>query len=411
MWTEKYRPKNLKELAGQELAYRRLEDFVKNFSKQDKLAALLYSSSGSGKNSLVYVLAKELGLEVLEFNASQLRDKEKIKGILAPATQQQSLFGKGKIIFVDEADAFTGIDRGGLATIMALCEKTKWPIVFAASDLWDKKLNDLRSRVASFQLAKLSYIDIAKILQRVCDGEKIPLSKEIIEALAVKSRGDARAAINDLQSIAFLQNFIEIDKKVIDSLGEREKEGSIFNSLSLIFKSRNARDAMDAFDSVNMPLDECILWLDENLPLEYSGKELAEAYDALSRADIFRRRIMRHQHWRFLAYVSVLSTAGVAAAKLSDKRSYVSYKRLSRLLKIWMAKQKNLTRREIAGKIARHTHCSKKQAYKDMPLLEIIFRNSGQEEIALVSKQLRLDEDEEKYLHGLRASVAPRPKA
>lgn len=404
MWTEKYRPKTLKELAGQELAYRRLEDFIKNFSRQEKNAALLYSSSGSGKNSLVYVLAKDLGLEVIEFNASQLRDKEKIKSVLGPATQQQSLFGKGKIIFVDEADAFAGIDRGGLAAIMALLENTKWPIVFAASDLWDKKLNELRSRVISLQLAKLSYVDIAKILQRVCDGEKLPLSKEILEVLAVKSQGDARAAINDLQSIAFLQNFIEIDKKVIDSLGEREKEGSIFNSLSLIFKSRNAREAIDAFDSVNMPLDECILWLDENLPLEYSGKELAEAYDALSRADIFRRRIMRHQHWRFLAYVSVLSTAGVAAAKLSEKRNYVSYKRLSRLLKIWMAKQKNLTRKEISRKIARATHCSQKQAYKDMPLFEIIWRNSGPEELSSFSRQLRLDEGEGKYLQGLGAA-------
>ena len=402
MWTEKYRPKGLKELAGQELVYRKLEDFVKNFSRQDKKAALLYAPSGTGKNSLVYLLARDLGLEVLEFNASQLRDKEKIKGILAPATQQHSLFGKGKIIFVDEADAFAGIDRGGLASILLLLENSKWPIVFAASDLWDKKLNELRSRVLQLALGKLTYLDVAKILQRVCDGEKLSLNKEILEALAVKSRGDARAAINDLQSIAFLQNFIEIDKKVIDSLGEREKEGSIFNSLAVIFKSKNARDAMDAFDSVNLPLDECILWLDENLPLEYSGQELAEAYDALSRADIFRRRIMRQQYWRFLAYVSVLATAGVAAAKLGDKKNYVSYKRLSRLLKIWMAKQKNLTRKEIAGKLARFTHCSKKQAYKDMPLYEIIFRNSKEEELWKFARQLRLEEGEAEYLQKLR---------
>ena len=229
----------MKELAGQELVYRKLEDFVKNFSKQEKKAALLYAPSGSGKNSLVYVLGRELGLEVIEFNASQLRDKEKIKGILAPATQQHSLFGKGKIIFVDEADAFSGIDRGGLATILLLLENTKWPIVFAASDLWDKKLNELRTRVLQLALGKLNYVDITKILLKVCAGEKISLSKDILEALAIKSRGDARAAINDLQSIAFLQNFIEIDKKVIDSLGERVKEGSIFNSLSVIFKSNS----------------------------------------------------------------------------------------------------------------------------------------------------------------------------
>ncbi len=124
MWTEKYRPGNLKELIGQELAFRRLEDFVKNFKRQEKKAALLYSHSGSGKNSLVYAVAKELGYELIEFNASQLRDKDKIKSMLGPATQQHSLFGKGNIIFIDEADAFTGIDRGGLAAIMTLIDKT-----------------------------------------------------------------------------------------------------------------------------------------------------------------------------------------------------------------------------------------------------------------------------------------------
>lgn len=41
------------------------------------------------------------------------------------------------------------------------------------------------------------------------------------------------------------------------------------------------------------------LWIEENIPYEYKGEELARAYDALSIADVFRGRIHRQQHWRF----------------------------------------------------------------------------------------------------------------
>lgn len=399
MWAEKYRPETLREVVAQELAAKLLEEFIKDFKKQDRKAVLIYSPCGTGKNSLVYTLAKELDCEIIEFNASKLRDKDSIKTILKPATQQHSLFGKGNIIFIDEADAFTGLDRGGLAAVISLLEETKWPIIFTANNLWDKKLNELRRRVLQIPLNKLNYMDISTILRKICEREGLRVDKEVCEAIAIKARGDARAAINDLQSLAFLD---KIDEKYIASLGEREKEESIFNALALIFKSTKAEDALGAFDNVNLPLDECILWLDENLPLEYSGKELEEAYQRLSKADIFRRRIIRRQHWRFLVYIAALATAGITAAKSGEKKKYITYKRLSRLLKIWMAKQKNMRRKELAKKIGKATHSSQRKIYRELPLFEMIFRNSSEEELAAFSRNLRLDEEELSYIRSLR---------
>ncbi|OYT40975.1 hypothetical protein B6U80_02190 [Candidatus Pacearchaeota archaeon ex4484_26] len=397
MWAEKYRPKSEKELEGQELAVLALKNFLKNFKKQDKKAVLVYGPSGCGKNSLVNALAKELNYDVIEFNASQLRDAKEIKEILKPATQQQSLFGKGSIIFIDEAEAFTWLDRGGLSAMVSLLTETKWPIIFAAGNLWDKKLNELRRKVQQIEIRKLDYSNILKILERVCKKENLNIEKSILEKIALKAMGDARGAINDLQSLAFT----EINEKMLDSLGEREKEASIFNALSLIFKTKDAKAALEAFDNVNLPLDECILWLDENLPLEYSEKELEKAYGVLSKADIFRKRIMKRRHWRFLVYINALVTAGVATAKKEGKKEYVSYKRLSRLLKIWMAKQKNLKRKGLAEKLAKAMHCSFRKAYKELPLFEMIFRNSDKSELVHFSKNLRLNERETEYLASL----------
>ena len=88
--------------------------------------------------------------------------------------------------------------------------------------------------------------------------------------------------------------------------------------------------------------------------------------------------------------------------KTGEKKKYISYKRLSRLLKIWMAKQRNLKRKAIAAKLAKVAHISKKKAYKELPLFEIIFKNSDEKEIETFSRQLRLDEDELSYITNLR---------
>ena len=72
---------------------------------------------------------------------------------------------------------------------------------------------------------------------------------------------------------------------------ERNKEIDIFNALRLIFKGKPTDETLKIFDSVKMPLDEIILWVEKNIPEEYSGRELAKAYDLLSKVDLFKGRI------------------------------------------------------------------------------------------------------------------------
>lgn len=124
-----------------------------------------------------------------------------------------------------------------------------------------------------------------------------------------------------------------------------------------------------------MPLDEVFLWLEENLPLEYKGKELYLAFNALSKADVFRGRIYRQQHWRFLIYQNFLLSAGVASAKTKPKSGFTSYQKPSRILKIWMINQKNLQKKAISEKIAGFLHISKRRAKQDFPILKAIIKD------------------------------------
>ena len=160
-------------------------------------------------------------------------------------------------------------------------------------------------------------------------------------------------------------------------IGDRDKKDSIFNALKLIFKSKNVEEILRSLDKLDMDLDESFLWLDENIPREYKGFDLVRAYDALSKSDVFNGRIRKSQYYRFLVYRNNLMTAGVALAKKEKYVNWTSYKRTSRIFKLWMAKQKNVRKKAIALKIAKKTHSSVKKVLRDtLPYLQNILKKN-----------------------------------
>ncbi len=385
-WSEKYRPTKYSFLKGQELAIEKIRNFLKNFPK--KKAIILYGPTGVGKTSLAYVVAAETDSEILELNASDFRDKQKISSVIGPASIQNSLFGKYKIILVDEVDGISSSEKGGLSELLALIEKTSFPIIITANDIWDKKFSLLREKSELVQLKNLDYKNIFELLNEICKKENIVVPKEVLLSISIKARGDARAAINDLQSLSKLDEGI-----LAKELDERNKEQSIFYALHAIFKFAKIDDRiLRVYDEVNMTTDEIFLWIEENIPLEYKGEELAKAFDALSRADVFRGRVHRQQHWRFLVYQNFFIGPAIAASKKYNRTGMTNYRKPLRILKIWLQNQRNKKKLSISEKYAKFCHISKKQAMKDFLLIRLILKNKK------IRKQLKLTQEEEEYL-------------
>ncbi|GAJ22865.1 unnamed protein product, partial [marine sediment metagenome] len=148
-------------------------------------------------------------------------------------------------------------------------------------------------------------------LKDICKKEKIKNIKDnLLKSLARRAGGDLRAAINDLQS-----SYEKTKDFNLEDLGERNKTESMINALIKIFKTTDPAVAQNAFEDVEENTDQIFLWIDENLPLEYDKPaDLARAYDKLSKADVFRGRIKRWQHWRYLVYINDLLTMGIAVS-------------------------------------------------------------------------------------------------
>src|SRR3989338_4614294 len=387
-WAEKYRPRYFTDIRGQALALEKLRSFLKtsNTGGTRGKAIALHGPPGTGKTSLAHVVANETKSEIFELNASDLRDREKLNEILKPATEQRSLTNKGKIILVDEVDGISEVDRGGLSELVDLIESSSHPMIITANDIWDKKFSELRKIVELVQLKEIDYKTIKQIMVEILRKEKKFIDGDILTSIAVKSRGDLRAAINDLQIAASLENPADI---IID---ERNKEIDIFSAMRIIFKGKPNNSLLKLFDSVNMPLEEVLLWVEENIPAEYQGAELAKAYDALSKVDIFKRRIYRQQYWRFLVYENALLSYGVASAKKTEKLGFTSYKKPTRILKMWLNNQRIERKKTIARKYAKFVHVGEKRALKEFPTIKAFLLKPE------VQKELGLSEEEIEYL-------------
>ncbi|MFC1801192.1 replication factor C large subunit [Nanoarchaeota archaeon] len=373
-WTVKYQPKTLDEIQGQNKSILALKNFVQNFKQQSKNALTIYGDVGNGKTSSVHALAKELDLELLEINASDLRNEEKINQIVGGALKQKSLFFKSKLILVDEVDGIFGReDRGGVKAIIELIKTAQYPLILTANNPWDKKFATLRNYTEMLQFSKLKYTSVAKVLKKICQNENIQYEDLALKTLARRVDGDLRGAIIDLQSLTQDKTLTEDD---LEKLDPRKQTESILNAILRIFKTTDPKISLESADLINENTDELFLWIDENLPREYTQpQDLAKAYEKMSRADIFRRRIRRRQHWRFIIYIKTLLSAGISLSKEEKYRTFTKYQRTQRILKLWKAKQKNLKKQSIASKIAQKTHTSTKQAIQNtLPYFQTIFK-------------------------------------
>ncbi len=381
-FVEKYRARVYKEILFQAQAVEEIKKFLAEFPK--KRGALLHGPAGTGKTSLALAAARENNLDVLELNASDLRNRAKLEEILKPATLQQSLFKKGKILLMDEVDGVTGTDIGGIPELIRILEETKHPIVMTCNDIWQSKLSSLRQKCRLIEMKSLTPAMIIDILRKIADKEEIKRESMFFSQLAIKSQGDLRAALNDLQSYALAGS------PAVDITEKRDVEDTIFNILRRLFKER--QDFLNLFDATKLSLDEILLWLEENIPREYKNEALARAYYALGNADVFRGRIYKNQSWRFLIYQNIFQSAGIAYAKSSASTGFTKYEPPKRILKIWMNNQKIVQKKSIAKKYARLVHCSTKRALADFQMLRPILQRSD------IQKQLRLSEEEIEFL-------------
>lgn len=398
-WTEKYKPKEIGEIAAQGRALREIWTWVKKWEsgKPKDNAMLFYGPPGTGKSSTANAISIEMDWDLIELNASDKRTKKEIERIAGAAGKMGSLTGgdEKRLIVLDEADNVHGnVDRGGYNAISKLIRETHNPVILIGNDRYDIPMN-IRSKSKEINFRRLRASSIAKALRHIAEREGINADFKLLKELGKRSNGDLRSAINDFQAIAEGKKKLSLADL---STSDRNRDINIFKALGKLKTASNCKEAREVLWDLDINPDDTIDWIEENIPKMFRYiPDIAGAYEALARADVFLGRVNKKQIYSLWSYASDLMSAGVAISregKAANKRfSYPTSRKL-----LGRSRKKRGVRDGIAAKIADKSHTSKRRAVKDhIPYLSIIFDNDG-EMAGKISKQLELERAEINYL-------------
>jgi len=374
MFVEKYKPKNLSEVVGQDRVLKKVVFWFKNW-KPGK-ALLLYGPTGVGKTSSIEVIAAENNYDFIEMNASDYRTAKQIKEVFGQSAQQQSLFKRGKVFMIDEIDGLAGReDRGGVGEIIKIIKSSRHPIVLTANDAWNKKLRSLRRHCMLVEFGKISVNDIEKRLKQICKDEKLKCNQAALRELAKVVEGDLRSAINDFETLS--RGREKITTEDVNTLSKRERGKTIYDALKIIFKTESTLAARLALNGLDMPPEDVMWWIENNIAREYvDADEIATAFDALSKADIFKAWIRKRQNWRFRAYMVDMMTGGVSAAKKNVYRKFTRYEYPSNIIILGRSKMRRAAAKKLFSEMSKLLHCSTSTFRRDyLPFLKIMMKN------------------------------------
>ncbi|MDD5417910.1 MAG: replication factor C large subunit [Candidatus Nanoarchaeia archaeon] len=383
---EKYFPQSGNEIIGHDSHVALLRKFFSEYKSMPHKAILLVGSTGSGKTSIVHAIAKELVYDVIEFSASDNRSKKNISSLIKEASKTKGLFNRGRVILVDDIDAFAGNDDyGGVGAVLDAVSGSSVPIVLTsrAENENTKKFSKISKKL---NLNSRSRAEVVGFLKEICNKEKIICESGVLNTIAARSEGDLRGCLNDLET---LKTKPDVKFDDINDAGSREKDRDINYCLGEIFKEKSF-DVSRTLEHIEKSPDECMLWISDNILNEYSGDELKKAYHYMSRADLFRARIMKNQYWRFMYYQCFFMTAGVSLSKKEANFENQKYSYPEKIRYLGMTKFSRAYANSVARKIAEKCHTSVKKAKEQyMPLLrELYSRNNLVEGIDLDDKEM-----------------------
>jgi len=400
----------LKDVVGNPEAIQKFASWIRSWEKgiPKKRAAFLYGSPGVGKTVTVEALANDFGLELVEKNASDYRTEDAVRRFAGLASQYNSLFGRTRLVLLDELDGLTGTaDRGGVKAITDIVKTAQCPVVLISNNAYDPRFSTLRRYCILIEFKKPAASEVMKHLKRICLAERIHVEDDASKFVAQRSGGDVRSAVMDLQALTQGREGLSYDD--VNWLAYRDRQETIFTVMRMIIYGKTCIGAKRAVDMADIDRDMLFEWIYENAPSHLEDPhDLVRAMDALSLADVYRGRIRSSQNWGFLRYVIDHMTAGVAMARRNAQPTgWIPFRFPERIRLLSISRAERGMKLKLSQKIKRKCHISARRASKEvLPYLSTIFK-SNVKMAAGLAKWLALDPEMVEYLVGNAKNARP----
>ncbi len=205
---EQLRPQTLDEVIGQQQLVGKNKPLRKLLESGHITSLILWGPPGCGKTTLARLVAKYVEADFIQFSATTGGVAE-IREIIKKAKDEQQLFKKQTVLFVDEIHRF---NKGQQDAFLPHVEDGSIILIGATTENPGFEVNaPLISRSQVYKLEALSDEDIKKIVERAIKEYKgRKWEKDALAHIVKSSNGDARSAINAIELASSLGRTITL---------------------------------------------------------------------------------------------------------------------------------------------------------------------------------------------------------
>lgn len=297
MWSEKYRPKTVSSMVGNEQGRSDVQKWFSTWKRGTK-PLLLTGPPGIGKTTMSRILSAQYGYDMVELNASDTRSKSRLTSILNPIIDNQGL-ADHTMIFLDEVDGIHGrSDYGGGQALMSMLDKIAIPTILAANSEDVGKMRGFIKISKHIRFHPISPRLLRVYLNHVLNAEGVSMGPGIKIRIIAESRGDVRSMLNLAQSL-----MSDSDVQTYESF----QESSVEEGVDAFFKAKSIPEAASVLNSMRMdPREKINAFYSSVVTSPLDSKSLSRMLGIVSKADILYGRIMRTQNWRLLRYLNAI---------------------------------------------------------------------------------------------------------
>ncbi|WOO84678.1 Replication factor C subunit 1 [Vanrija pseudolonga] len=359
LWATKYAPANIKEICGNKGQVEKLNTWLTDWQKNYKTgfkrpgkdggglyrAVLISGGPGIGKTTSAHLVAKAVGYNPLELNASDARSKKLIENFTNIDNTSLDGFFQGKgaasttvananvnsrtCLIMDEVDGMSSGDRGGVGALNALIKKTKIPMILICNDRSLPKMKPLWGTTFNLPFRKPTTNEIRSRILSILHKEKLKIPSNVVDELIGGVNSDIRQVLNMLSTYKLSKSDMTFDEgKELLKLNEKNTIMTPFTITDKItgpyaFSRTNRQtlnDKMELFfhDISFMPLfiQEHYIKTNPAALTNLDGPEksmknlelISKAADWISDGDLVDRMIHgSEQHWSLLPLHAVTS--------------------------------------------------------------------------------------------------------
>jgi DNA polymerase III gamma/tau subunit len=275
---EKYRPKDLENVVGQDKAVSILKGILNKPTKKMPHTLIFTGNSGCGKTTLARIFAKRLkvsSMDLVEINTADFGGIDMVREIRTNMNKFP-MQGTYRAWIIDEAHS---LSREAQAAFLKILEEPPAHCFFLLATTDPVKLIEpLLQRCTKVKVDPVSDVDLKTLITKIAKKEKIDLSKKITRLLISTANGSPRNALKYLDAVSSQRTEEEREYCLISSDTQTQAFG-IFKAMMDFTPWTKLREVVKNVKEEPEVVRRIILACVNTTVLTGEGNRLARAFD------------------------------------------------------------------------------------------------------------------------------------